>query len=248
MSERLRIFVGFEGTLTSVDMTRRMVEEFGDERLLAQFEVWKRDCCSVPGGGTVEVAKPLLRSLCDSISTANLDHFVDCQSVDPTFNDFACFCADRSIDVSVLSDGFDYVAGRILRNHGLGTLRVFANALTFEENGNGSNRAVVSFPHDDEDCRACTLCKRNVVVSQSAEDELIVYIGSSYSDCCVVRYADVVFARNRLQTFCQQENITHHVFVTFADVRHKIEQLRSRKRLQKRREAEANRQTLFRAG
>ena len=38
---------------------------------------------------------------------------------------------------------------------------------------------------------------------------MIVYVGDGYSDRCPVQYADIVFAKGDLQTYCQEQNISY---------------------------------------
>ena len=86
------------------------------------------------------------------------------------------------------------------------------------------------------------------MVVNSADEDLLVYIGDGISDRCPVRYADVIFAKRSLIVYCQKENITYHEFKDFNDVRMRLEVLIAQKRKRQRREAVMARRDVFLRG
>ena len=42
--------------------------------------------------------------------------------------------------------------------------------------------------------------------------------GDGYSDVCAIDETDLLFAKSYLQSYCEEENITHNPFDTFADI------------------------------
>jgi len=76
----------------------------------------------------------------------------------------------------------------------------------------------VAFPHSDSECDRCGCCKRNLMLTRAADDDVIGYIGDGFSDRCAVHYADMVFAKGELQSFCQRENISYFAYNSFSDV------------------------------
>lgn len=186
---------------------------------------------------------------CGEVDRERLDAFIDEQRIDPTFPAFVDFCRSRGLQVVILSDGLDYYIRRILQSSGLGDIPFYSNALKLEAVDEGSKvRMVPSFPYDDAECARCACCKRNIMVTRAGDEDVIVYIGDGYSDQCPAQYADVVFAKRRLQRYCQEENISYHAFQSFGDVQVKLEQILSHKRVRKRLAAERKRQELFMAG
>ena len=81
----------------------------------------------------------------------------------------------------------------------------------------------VDFPYADEECTRCACCKRNLMLTQSADEDVIVLIGEGYSDTCPARFADIVFAKKELQKFCQARNISYLPYVDFSDVVRRLE-------------------------
>ena len=113
--------------------------------------------------------------------------------------------------------------------------------------GDANGRSVLSiaFPYADAGCGVCACCKRNVMLTRAGDEDVIVYVGEGFSDQCPVRYADIVFAKDALQAFCQRENISYYLYETFADVVARLSELSARKRLRKRHRAELLRRELF---
>ena len=114
------------------------------------------------------------------------------------------FCRE-ALHLSVVSDGMEYYIRRILGRFGLDELDVHANILSLVADGSLTDvRFVPQFPNRDEVCDRCASCKRNYLVTSSADDDLIVYIGEGYSDRCPVQFADLVFAKDVLKNYCRE--------------------------------------------
>jgi len=233
------VFTDFDGTITRNDLGDLMFDVFGDsEDADAGFpdspaagreaeQYWRRACAGVSG-----------------VTAEEVQAFVDEQEIDAGFHDFARYCSERSIPLSVLSDGFDLYISRVLERENLGRLPFFSNELSIAEGG----KFVPSFPYADEECVACANCKRNHLLTRSGDDSIIIYIGNGTSDCCPARYADVVFAKDELLRFCERENVTYHRFDSFADVLVKFRTLVESGRPRKRRTAELARKEIFMRG
>jgi 2-hydroxy-3-keto-5-methylthiopentenyl-1-phosphate phosphatase len=145
-----------------------------------------------------------------------------------------------------VSDGLDYYIRRILDRRGLGGIRLYANALSFADRGeDGTARAHVAFPHADAECGCCACCKRNIVLTSTADDEILCYVGEGFSDRCPAGFADIVFARDALQTYCQEQNISYYPYENFAGVAARMSELIAHSRVRPRRQALANRRAAF---
>jgi 2,3-diketo-5-methylthio-1-phosphopentane phosphatase len=233
------IFTDFDGTITRTDIGDAMFKKFGNGEKCAEAfreslegripaqESWRRSC---------ETVKSLSRSTFAS--------FVAPQEIDPGFHVFAEYCAACSIAINILSDGFDVYIDQILRREELNYLQVYSNQLVFEPDGKISPR----FPYTDAECVECANCKRNHLLTKSGDDQVIVYIGNGHSDQCPVRYADIVFAKTSLLSYCERENITYHRFETFHDVLAKFRMIVEGERPRKRRTAELARKEIFMQG
>ncbi len=237
----LRVFCDFDGTIAPVDVGNQMFRAFADGRAVEIVQQYL--------AGTIN-ARQCLTAECAAVnncSAEELARFVDQFSLDPHFAEFVRFCTARGIPLAVLSDGLDFYVERLLRREGLGHLPWYANRLEFKIE-NERTVWVPSFPYTDSECDRCAHCKRNTMVTQSAEEDVLVYVGNGFSDRCPVRYADIVFAKGELIPYCQEQNITYHPFRHFGDVRERMEVILQRKRIRHRREAAMARRELFMQG
>ena len=245
-----KIFVSFEHTITPVDLNASLANAFGDASFLAAMNNSVCDCLTGYGGSKEASAKMNLRKLCESfdkVSWTAIEAHLDSIPIDETFLEFVEFCRARNIECSILSESFDGWIARILTRFGIRDIPIFANNISIESN-NGHTRILPTFPYDSEECRCCACCKRDIIVSKTPEEGLVVFVGNHPTDFCPARYADVVFAKEHLQSFCQSENISYHRFKTFRDAREQLSGLLEKKRIHRRREATVNRQALYVAG
>jgi 2-hydroxy-3-keto-5-methylthiopentenyl-1-phosphate phosphatase len=83
------------------------------------------------------------------------------------------------------------------------------------------------------------------MLNGTPDEDVLVYIGEGYSDRCPAAYADVVFAKDALQTYCREENISYIPYRSFHDVRRSMELLAGRKKLRRRYRASMRRKEVF---
>jgi len=233
------VFTDFDGTITRTDIGDAMFKIFGNREKCAEAfheaiegripaqESWIRSCKTV-----------------ESLSESAFASFVAPQNIDPGFHSFVEYCAAGSIPINILSDGFDVYINQILHREELNHLPFYSNQLVFESDGKISPR----FPYTDAECTECANCKRNHLLTKSGDDQVIVYIGNGHSDQCPVRYADIVFAKTALLSYCERQNITYHRFETFHDVLAKFRTIVEEERPRKRRTAELARKEIFMQG
>jgi 2,3-diketo-5-methylthio-1-phosphopentane phosphatase len=240
VSGRFKVFVDFDGTITRGDVGNGLFRTFGGtacETLVARYragEIGARECFR---GEAAAMGR---------CSLTALDRWIDGQEIDNSFGAFAAFCSGAGLELAIVSDGLDYYIRRILDRHGLGAVRFHANVLSFTDPAeDGTARAVVAFPHADAECDQCACCKRNIILTATADDEILCYVGEGFSDRCPAGYADIVFARDELQTYCQEKNISYYPYRTFADVTARMSELVARGRVRPRRQAQANRRAAF---
>jgi 2-hydroxy-3-keto-5-methylthiopentenyl-1-phosphate phosphatase len=83
------------------------------------------------------------------------------------------------------------------------------------------------------------------MLTHAGDEDVITYIGEGYSDQCPAQYADIVFAKDALQAFCQRENISYYLYDSFIDVIERLNGLLAKKRLHKRLAADMKRKDIF---
>ncbi|MBN1300934.1 MAG: MtnX-like HAD-IB family phosphatase [Melioribacteraceae bacterium] len=234
-----KIFIDFDGTITTQDVGEQMFLKFGDAREARKIvERW--------------ISKEITSTqswelLCATISDFNeeeFDVFLDEIIIDPTFFEFERYCNENGIALFVLSDGLDYYINRIFSKNNLDHLNVYSNRMIKTDD----NKIKPVFPYSDEECKMCANCKRNHIINNSSDDDITVYIGDGYSDTCPAQYVDYIFAKNSLLKFCEKERISYFPFNNFGEIKIMIEELRTRRRLRKRHQAELKRKEVYQQG
>jgi len=235
MEKVFKIFVDFDGTISKEDVGEAVFRKFGNKEkvdsvisLLLSDKITAKDCwlrlC-----GSVE-----------NIDEETLYEFIDSIEVDHTFKNLENYCAENKIEMFVLSDGFDFYINRIFEREKLSHLHVYSNRLQIKE-----NILVPEFPFLDNSCTSSANCKRNHIINHSSEDDFTIFIGDGNSDKYTAQFCDFIFAKNDLLKFCEVQRITYFPFRNFDDVVLKIDQLRSKKRLKKRHQAELKRKEVY---
>jgi HAD superfamily phosphoserine phosphatase-like hydrolase len=92
-------------------------------------------------------------------------------------------------------------------------------------NGDAKVSFSPSFPFENESCDRCACCKRNIMLTESGDDDICVLIGEGYSDRCPAPYADLVFAKDDLKTFCIEEGIPFDEYASFSDIERRMREL-----------------------
>lgn len=234
-----KIFVDFDGTITTQDVGEAFVNRFGrPDEINEIVRKWMEEKITSPESWH------LMFNTFSSFSQDGFDELLKEIKIDPFFKDFVQYC--RSIDarIRVLSDGFDIYIREILKREGLSDLDVFSNKAEIT----GGNKIIPHFPYSDEECRFCGNCKRNHILTNSGDDDYIVYIGDGYSDKCPVQYCDFVFAKGSLLRYCEMNRITFFPFRDFSDVTKRLNELNGKKRLKKRHQADLRRREVFKQG
>ena len=231
-----KIFVDFDGTITKVDVGENLFIEFGDkEHARHLINNWNsKEIDSVNGW----------RALCNGIEVVNkpaIDKYLQSIEIDVTFKNFVEYCNSNGMDLKIISDGFDYYIKAVLEKENLGHIKFSSNMLSISDN----QKFIPSFPNMHEDCRCCANCKRDFVLDNSADDDYTVYIGDGQSDTCPIQYCDFIFAKDYLLKFCEINRITYFPYSNFDDVIKKLDELKSKKRLKKRFQAELKRREVF---
>jgi len=184
---------------------------------------------------------------CELIRNFDIVRFndlIDKQRLDPKFLDFTEFCRLNSISLTILSEGMDYYIDRILKKNGL-DIPFYSNKIVFSDDRSSFK---LEFPYSDSDCIKCGTSKRNIMMNSTGDDEISVFIGDGFSDACVVNYADIVFAKKSLASYCWKNNITYFDYQTFGDILKKLLKLLDNKRLKHRQVAKLKRREVYLRG
>ena len=203
-----RVICDFDGTISKKDTTDQLLERFADpawEQIEAEW---------VAGNiGSAECMRRQVELL--DVRKPELDAWLSQIEIDPSFVDFVHLCERQHIDISIASDGIDYVIHSVLKRHGLDHLRVTANRLTFLDN----NRYTLSPYNTSGECESGSgVCKCRLTDITRSGAEHILYVGDGRSDFCVSQQVELVLAKSKLLAFCQQHELPHFAFNSFHDV------------------------------
>jgi 2,3-diketo-5-methylthio-1-phosphopentane phosphatase len=205
----MHVFCDFDGTITTVDTTDRVLSRLANPAWAALESDWQ--------AGRIDAAA-CMRAQVALIAgdDAALDAVLDEIEIAEGFVEFVAWCDLHGVRLTVVSDGVDYFIRRILRRHGVGDLAVVSNRFL---GGAGARR--LAQPHRREGCAAGSgVCKCEVTRQRlgSGRDHTLVYVGDGRSDFCVSARADILFARDALAAYVRARGQAHHLFDTFHDV------------------------------
>lgn len=236
IDKQFKIFLDFDGTITSNDVGEEIFKKFLDEEIVTQIvkdllsdRISSRECWEKLCNSTID------------IDSNELDKFILSQNVVPTLRMFIEYCEEKKFDVFILSDGFDYYIEKILKKENLHHIKYFSNNLKCTNEG----KLIPSFPFYNSDCSSSANCKRNHILENSSEQDFTVFIGDGNSDKDAIQYVDFIFAKDDLLKFCEIQRITYFPFNNFDDVVIKLNELTAKKRLKKRHQAELKRREAF---
>jgi 2,3-diketo-5-methylthio-1-phosphopentane phosphatase len=205
----MHVYCDFDGTITSVDTVDRVLERLAAPEWETLEADWRAGRISAAACMKGQIA------LIGGDDCA-LDAVLDEIELDEGFRDFATWCGQRTIPLTVVSDGVDYFIRRILARHGMGGLKVVSNTLL----GRPGARALAQ-PHRREGCAAGSgvcKCAASTPRAGASVPPLMVYVGDGRSDFCVSARADLLFAKGELAAYAAGRGRAHHVFETFHDV------------------------------
>lgn len=210
------IFSDFDGTIAQVDVTDVILSEFADPAWREVEDEWVQERI-----GSRECLKRQMALV--NASAEQLDALIDRVPLDPDFAAFHALMRERGIPFYVVSDGFDYVIRRVLRNCGvdgelLNGSHLFSSAMKVREKS-----VEVDFPHWPEVCsHGCATCKPEVIRRVRGQNRPVIFIGDGLSDRFAVEEADVVFARDKLLEYCREHRLACTPFETFGEIEQQL--------------------------
>lgn len=212
------IFSDFDGTIAQVDITDVILSELADPSWREIEEEWVN--------GRIGSRECLRRQMAlVHASPQDLDALIDAVPLDPHFAAFHCWTRRSGAPFYVVSDGFDYVIRRVLRNCGvngelLNGSHLFSSAMRVRDDG-----VEVEFPHWPQGCvHGCATCKPEVMRRVRGRHRPVIFIGDGLSDRFAVEEADVVFAKDKLLAYCREHRVPCTAFSTFADIEKQLRQ------------------------
>jgi len=245
---KLKIFCDFDGTVTKNDVWVAALSRFINDK-----EKWDVVCQKF---GTLEItARECIRRELELVQGFDFDLFnsyLEQEELDDYFIEFMDYCKEEDFKITLVSEGMDYYVKYILNKYNI-DLPLYSNKLMQTEtevNGKKEIKLSCEFPYADEVCNWCGMSKRNVLINNTNdfEGEISVFIGDGISDCCVSNYADIVFAKKSLASYCWKNNITYFDYKNFKDVKNKLISLTEKRKLTQRQTARVLRKDVLLGG
>jgi len=215
------VFLEFDATITRRDGVDAIHENFADPRWLAIEEDWNsgrigsRECLAAQ--------MQLVRATKDQI-----DALLDSIELDPGFIRVLESCQRYGVQVHIVSDGFDYCIDRILNRPSLNLsdrlkgVRILSSHI--EPHG---NHWTIGFPSFHQSCaHGCATCKP-AMMSLLNRGGATIFVGDGLSDKYAALIADLVFAKDRLAKYCQEQRIKHLEFENLEEVAAQLDELLS---------------------
>jgi 2,3-diketo-5-methylthio-1-phosphopentane phosphatase len=231
---RIEIFCDFDGTVTLKDLGDELFKVYG------QFD----ELNSLLKAEKISISEYWYK-ICETLDTKLTKEIITNFSlqfeIDPYFKDFADYCKLHDINLTLVSDGYREYIEPLLNYHKLGDLPLYANSLDF-----GTPIKPI-FYGADESCNCLSAsCKRNVLLTRTPEDAIIVYIGDGYSDFCAAEHSDIIFAKKNLARYCNDNKVPHYPYKTFFDIRNTFEKvIFAKNKIKQRRVAVVKRKQAF---
>jgi 2-hydroxy-3-keto-5-methylthiopentenyl-1-phosphate phosphatase len=208
------VFLDFDGTISRVDVVDAILDRYADpswERIEREWkagQIGSRACLA----GQLSLVRATERQV---------DELLRAVGIDRGFLPLLDACAGAGIRSHIVSDGFDYCIGRILRqvppSHQdlLAAVSVHASHLEPEP----PDRWATAFRHMESECEhGCATCKPAVMAALNAAGAPSIFVGDGLSDRYAASVADVVFAKDKLAAYCHEQGIAFHRYESLADV------------------------------
>jgi 2,3-diketo-5-methylthio-1-phosphopentane phosphatase len=199
---KCRVLLDFDGTISKVDTTDLLLEQFAAPAWRDIEEEWK--------AGRIGSRECMVRQI-DLVraTPAEMDALIASVEIDPGFPRFVQRFRGVGHTLTVLSDGLDRTIRTVLDRADI-NIAYCANHLQWL----GSDRWRLTFPHAKG---TCTTLAGNCKCSFAAAEprEINIMVGDGRSDFCVAERADLVLAKSSLLDHCRKADLPHYGFENF---------------------------------
>jgi 2-hydroxy-3-keto-5-methylthiopentenyl-1-phosphate phosphatase len=202
----IALLIDYDGTIASVDVADQIIMAF----LPGSFESDNEAYSDGRIGTRAMMAGQALRFPVDPEPVVTL---AAAQPHDRTFAGFVETALDLGVPVEVVSDGFGFYIEPALRGLGVPPIAVATSRTIFD-----GQPPHMEFPNGHPECFVCGTCKRQRVLAHQAAGRTVAFIGDGESDRYAAVYADLIFAKRQLITFCESWNLAYTPWHDFAGI------------------------------
>ena len=201
---RTAVFLDFDGTISTVDSGRYVMEKLAPAEWHEVAEAYRRGEigsreCLLDEWDLLPKDEAQLRAVAREVP------------IDSGFEPLLAGLREGGAEITVVSDGFGYYAEEVCAAH---DLALVTNTVDWDAGR-------LDFPHEDRccPCSTCGTCKQAPIKDARHRGLTTVLVGDGTSDYKAALLADVVFAKRRLRAWCENNGVAHHSFETLDDVR-----------------------------
>jgi 2-hydroxy-3-keto-5-methylthiopentenyl-1-phosphate phosphatase len=208
------VLVDFDGTACAHDAAEHLLVAFGGEGWAEHNDAVDR--------GAIGLREAIVAQdrMVDGSRDDLLDYVLEHCPMDPTFAPFCAWLADRGVPVTVVSDGFGFYIEPLLASVGLRDLPVITNAQRWTDEGRPDG---LDFVSAHPVCVGCGTCKMLAVQAARAAHGVVAFVGEGQTDRYGALYADLVFAKDALPSYCEADGVPFTTWRDFDDIRRALE-------------------------
>lgn len=197
------VFCDFDGTVTNFETAE------GLWKLLMGEEVFEKKLAQlVADDYTTSSGIKELFGMIKSTEYKRVLEYLKTIEIRPGFKEFLVFLKERDIPFILVSGGIREMVDYVLEPYKEMVNAVYCCDLSCEQ-----EYFTISSAYDD----GVDLLRKELVMKEYSYEKS-VFLGDSFTDRNAGQTADIVFARDRLDSFLNQRGIAHNTFETFFDV------------------------------
>lgn len=211
--EKTIVLSDFDGTITTFDTNIRLFDKYGDEEIVKatreEFYNGKMDM------------KTLTRTQFKHLAMSEkeyLDYILTDIELSPGFESFYNMLQKKEIPFKIVSGGFLNGIEVFMNKHGFEEIPIYSNKLVFD------GRDIQVKYYDEEYFKdiinkdSYIDCKVEIVNNYRKEYENIVFLGDGSTDIYIADKVDVLFAKDYLARYCDENKIDYIPWEDFHDV------------------------------
>lgn len=207
IARSLHVFCDFDGTVTAGDTVDRILEEVADRKWRHVESLWQRGKissqeCMYKQIALIQGGWPAIEKVLTSVT------------LDSGFNRLVEWCRAGDLPFTIVSDGLDRVIHWLLDREGVRVGQVFANRLIDTVSGD----LKLEFPERGNRIVCPSGYCKCQILDQTAANTIRVVIGDGQSDFCWAHQADLLFAKDKLLTYCETQGLDYRPYSSLDDV------------------------------
>jgi 2-hydroxy-3-keto-5-methylthiopentenyl-1-phosphate phosphatase len=208
----LAILVDFDGTITTTDTNLKLVKMYGNDNVMKVRQAYR--------DGKIDYITLFdLQFKEFKLTEEEYTNFILTEfDLTKGFVEFYNNVKKNNIPLAVISGGFDNGIIPFLKKYGIENVDIFSNSLEFSGN---NMKAKIHDKEDIIDCFGhgpCGNCKVKHYKEYKRKHGTVIFIGDGTTDQCVAKIADIVFAKDSLLDYCEENKIECIPWKYFDDV------------------------------